>query len=256
MTETTPSQPQGGQDSTMKTVIVILVVLALGGLGLYWLSSNSAESPPPTEEETLQPEDGADTGDQTEEDMTRAKALAQLKIFTDYVNVIEPLLSEAGQTNLDVVVLFVETDPTVLLEDKSTFPQEVQDALAVVLEEVKTRIGDALAVVVDQPSDDEVDENGDPVETPVVSVGDVVTLEGVLKPQVSDGPLGVFYTLVDENIGATFYFVFEGAEADRVADLVGELVEVTVEITQVDEEGRAVLYKVVDGPTVIVTENQ
>lgn len=254
-------EPQEKQDNTMKYIgIVVVAVLALGLAWFLFFKDNSTDvetgtTPPVAEKPVTEETDKA-------EEMVMKEAEAQIALIRSEIESLVPHLSAEGQLNLEIVREFIASDPTAILEDPSTYPEEVETAFVAVVAEFDA-IDKTLVLLTDPNSAAIVakileDEKDAGVAVPEVNVGDVGTILGVLEVESDDetNPLGTVYKVQDIEINMPFWFVFWDEPAAAAEALIGKEVAITVQVTEVDPEDSEfkVLYDVTAGPVELTDE--
>ncbi len=237
------------KDGAMKTIVIVLVIIAIGALGYYLITNNSQpNSANEVVDEVMENVDEArDDAAETVEDVLSSDVVRRLAAFRVVSEKVNALLSEAGQDQLNVVVLYVEKDPTVLVADQTTYPEEVQAAVTEVKTELQTLLSEA-AVVAQEKLTAAQQAKLEEEAGKAVAVGDTLVVNGMLEVASEDSPVGTVFMVTDEVVGITYYFVFDAVTTQTLmAEMVNEEVVLEVEVTEVTDEG-AFGYVVTSGP--------
>lgn len=172
-------------------------------------------------------EDGEELSSSTQE---------KYDVVQELYDILRPELSEDGQENLDIVMEYIDEDPNVLNLETDEHPAYILDAYAAVQEEVVDAVGSG-----------ENPEAG-------IEVGDEFTVVGTLMQTDETTPYGPLYKVQDQQSGADLYFVFDESQLEAIEEdeMIGEVVEIDIEIT--DVEGGQVAYYVTGGPSLVSEE--
>lgn len=251
-------QSTSQEKSNMSKAILVIVGVVIVGLLGYLLYSNSNKVEAPTEDMAMVDEvkdDQMEVEETTLRTMLIDEMTGSVAVFEEYAVLFKPLLTEQGQENLDLVVVYVRDNPEVL-DDPSLVPQDILDAADEFLTEIENAVTLGAGVIINEHMTKELgmgDENNEEMmeEDSMmerVPSGTVATIQGVIS-QAPNNPFGVTYEVVDEN-GKYYYFILSPqASADVEANMLGQTVSIDVEITYASDG--AVLYNVIAGPTLV-----
>lgn len=185
-------------------------------------------------------DEAADQAQQVADSMlTVDNPIIRLLLLNAYKTRIANTLTSKTQNDLNTVIVFVQKQPTVLLQPTSSYPADIQTALSSVAS-AAAKLKASVAATAQTPTQP---ETANPV------VGQTATITGEIRFVAQDPILGGSYFQMNQtNYGQPFFFYLNPTTSSQVmADMEGQVVSVEVEITSV-EDGY-VTYTVTSGPT-------
>lgn len=165
--------------------------------------------------------------------------IVRLALTKAYVSKLQSTLDAKSKEDLNVILVYVQKNPTVLVKKPATWPADVQQAVT----NLQTKLASARASVATSVADAQTATQA--------KVNDLLTLTGTLAFVSDDSTLGgsVFVMTTTEG-GKKYYFEFNKTTSDQIkSSMLGKEVSIRVKVTGI-EDGH-VTYDVVSGPTLV-----
>jgi hypothetical protein len=226
--------------STSKIIIAVVAVII--GWGLIYMATKNVSDPNAPVVSTLpsQPQVSNEVSDfvqQVSDQLPQEFIQEEIDAYRSMLVKLGEQLTPNTKADADMVLVFVEQNPSVLYGSGVEVPDEVKTAYANVLAEVesiKQSVGYNIA------------------STTNAVVGQEIVITGVLEvADLSEKGVGTMFKIVQDDSQNTYYFLLNDAEVNRVTndELIGKTVEITIQVTEQTENG--VTYKVLSGPTLV-----
>lgn len=253
----TQNSGEGSKSSTGMIIGVVAAVAVVGLIALWFINRSSIDQLTRQVTNTQdQVQDVQSEANKAQENVGEAikegvedvansigdinNPVVRLALAKAYVAKLQSTLDAKSKEDLNVVLVYVQRQPTVLVKPPATWPADVQQALT----NLKTKLANAKASVATFMADAK--------ETVQYKVNDLLTLTGTLEFVSDDSVLGgSVFMLTETGTGKKYYFEFNQANSEQIkSTMVGKEVSIKVKITGI--EGGNVTFDVVSGPTLVV----
>lgn len=172
--------------------------------------------------------------------------LLRFALMKQYVANLASALKPESKQQLDAVIVYVQKNPTVLIQPEQ-LPASYSATLTAIKQELTASRAQAVAVLKQQIANSLT-------PTPVAVVGQTYNLTGMLTLVETDPVLGgTYFKMTDTNYGEPFYLYLSPANATQVQQtMLDQVVTVQVKVTSIQDG--FVTYTVVSGPTLATTK--
>lgn len=172
--------------------------------------------------------------------------LLRFALMKQYVANLASALKPESKQQLDTVVVYVQKNPTVLLQPEQ-LPASYSATLTAIKQELTAARAQAVAVLKQQIANTLT-------PTPAAVVGQTYNLTGMLTMVETDPVLGgTYFKMTDTNYGEPFYLYLSPSNATQVQQTMLDK-EVTVQVKVTSIQDGFVTYTVVSGPTLATAQ--
>jgi len=167
--------------------------------------------------------------------------LLRFALMKQYVANLASALKPESKQQLDAIVVYVQKNPTVLLQPEQ-LPASYSATLTAIKQELTAARAQAVAVLKQKVADSLT-------PTPVAVVGQTYNLTGMLTVVETDPILGgTYFKMTDTNYGEPFYLYLSPSNSAQVQQtMLDQVVTVQVKVTSIQDG--FVTYTVISGPT-------